>query len=113
MPALTAALRDKNLDVRLAAAKGLWNIAKNAAAAVPVLVDLLKETSAAASEGSESRRRYLQTVIEALGRIGPPASEAVPALVAITKDKNRHISESALCALKAIAPTIVKKPTSR
>ncbi len=101
VPALTIALRDKDLNVRLAAAKGLWNITKNVRAVAHVLVDLLEEYEAAISD-SESRRRNLQTVMEALQRIGPPATVAIPALIKRTNNTNRLIRESALGALKAI-----------
>jgi HEAT repeat protein len=107
--ALTSTLNDRNLDVRLAAAKGLWNITKTADAAVPVLIDLLDEKWAADFEAGESRRRFLQSVIESLGRIGPPAKAALPALTKRTKDNNRHISESALKAVKEIAPSVANK----
>jgi len=103
VPALGKASHDKDVDVQLAAAKALWNITKNAELVVPVLVDLLAEKRAVGSDAGEARRRYLQTVIEALWRIGPPAKAAVPALRHLAKDKNRHVSESALSALKEIA----------
>jgi HEAT repeat protein len=106
VPALMAALHDKDRAVRLAVAKGLWNVTKKAEVVIPVLVGLLKVNGAAASDAGEARRRHLQTVIEALGRIGPPASAAVPALLGMAKDNNRHVSESALRALKGIAPTV-------
>jgi HEAT repeat protein len=104
--ALTKTMHDKNLNVRLAAAKGLWNVTKNADLVGPVLVELLKAHSAERSDDGETRRRSLQTVIEALQRMGPPAKVAVPALRAMTKDKNRHISESAQSALRDIAPPV-------
>jgi HEAT repeat protein len=113
IPALTGALNSKNLDFRLAAAKCLWNISKNAEIVTPVLVDLLERKWTAALEASEARRMYLQTVMEALWRIGPPASAAIPALLEKTKDKNRLISESALSALKEIAPSALIKAGSR
>jgi HEAT repeat protein len=103
VPALTKALHDRDHLVRLAAAKSLWNITKNAEIVVPVMVDLLKEKWATVDDAGESRRRYLQTVIEALQRIGPPAKAAITALTQKTKDKNRHVSESARSALKGIA----------
>jgi HEAT repeat protein len=109
VPALTAALHDEDLDVRLAAAKGLWNVTKNADVVVPVLVDLLKDKWAAAFEVEESRRRFLQSVLESLGRIGPPAKAAVSTLSTIAKHKNRHISESAVYALRQIAPAVTNK----
>jgi HEAT repeat protein len=108
-PALTTALHDHDLDVRLAAVKGLWNITKTPEVVVPALVDLLEAKEAADLEAGETRRRFLQTVMEALSRIGPPATAAVPALTAMTKDSNRHIRESALSALQKIAPAVANK----
>jgi HEAT repeat protein len=104
--ALTKTMHDKDLSVRLAAAKGLWNVTKNADLVGPVLVELLKAHSAERTDDGEARRRSLQTVIEALQRMGPPAKVAVPALRAMIKDKNRHISESAQSALRDIAPPV-------
>jgi len=103
-PALTAVLHDKDLDIRLAAVKGLWNVTKTADVVVPALVDLLEQARVGGSAAGEVRRRYLQTVMEALSRIGPSATAAVSALTAVTKDSDRNIRESALSALKAIAP---------
>jgi hypothetical protein len=103
VPAHTAALRDKNAEIRLAAAKGLWNVNKNADAVVPVLVVLLQDKRAGENGDSEAGRKFLLTVIEALWRIGPPAAAARTALMAKTKDKNRLVSESAQNALKKIA----------
>ena len=106
---LTTALRDSDRDVRLAAAKGLWNVTKTADVVVPALIELLKVKHAADLEAGEARRRFLQTVMEALGRIGPPATAAMSALTAMTKDNNRHIRESALSALQKIAPAVANK----
>jgi HEAT repeat protein len=113
VPALTAALRDKDVDVRLAAAKCLWNVAKSADAVVPALVDLLGQAGGAGRMAGEVRRRYLQTVIEALSRVGPSATAAVSALTALTKDSDRNIRESALSALQAIAPAVASRLAMR
>jgi hypothetical protein len=102
-PAVTAALRDKDMVIRLAAAKCLWSITKEPNTAVPALIALLDVKWPAADDSSAERRRFLQTVIEALWRIGSAARAAVPALTVKTKDKCRHISASALNALNAIA----------
>jgi HEAT repeat protein len=103
-PALTLTLKDKQKEVRLAAAKALWNIAKDASSVVPVLTALLRAPWPSTPDASEPRRRFVQTVIEALGRIGPPAQAAVPALMATAKDDNRLIRESALRALRDVGP---------
>jgi HEAT repeat protein len=108
-PALTALLQAKNPDVRLAAAKGLWLITLNANVVVPVLVDLLNNKWAVKFEGGDSHRRHVQAVIESLGRIGLAANAAVPALTTKTKDKSRLISESAVYALREIAPIVPTK----
>jgi HEAT repeat protein len=104
VPEITKALQDRDQDIRLAAAKSLWNITKRADGAVPALVGLLNGKQAAAKGIDEARRRFLQTVIEALRRMGPAAEQAIPALIEKAKDKNRLVSESAILALKQIAP---------
>jgi HEAT repeat protein len=99
---LTPLLRDSNPEVRLAAAKSLWNITKNADLVVPALVALLRQKQPLAGASAEERRRFLQTVIEALQRIGPAAKAGIPALTERVKDENRIVSESARTALKEI-----------
>jgi HEAT repeat protein len=108
VPALRVALRSAHLEFRLAAAKSMWMITQEADEVTPVLVGLLREKRRTESQDEESRRRFLQTVIEALRRIGPGAKDAIPALVEKSKDKNRLISESALGALKEISPPRLK-----
>ncbi len=103
-PALSQALRDGNADVRLAVAKALWSITKETREVVPALAHLLVRKWSPGPEGGESRRIFLLAVIESLGRIGPPAQVAVPALLDKTGDKNRHIRESAIRALRQIGP---------
>jgi HEAT repeat protein len=104
VPELTAALQHSNPEIRLAAAKGLWNVTQEADRVVPTLVRLLGQVPAGHRKERESRRRFLQTVIEALQRIGPPAKAAVPALVEKTKDGDRLVGESARYALSKIVP---------
>src|SRR5262249_21370099 len=76
VPALTLALRDKEPQVRLAVAKSLWNITANADLTVPVLIDLLEASRGSSTESADERRQFLQTIIEALWRIGPAARAA-------------------------------------
>ena len=106
LPALTTALRCPDPDFRLAVAKAIWNVGKAADPVVPVLIDLLEDKAIAQLGDADSRRRFVQTVIEALWRIGPPAHAARPALEQKAKDKNRLISESAQGALSRITGNI-------
>jgi HEAT repeat protein len=104
VPALKALLDANDREVRLAAAKGLWNINNDAEIVVPTLVSLLDQSWTADADSSEARRMFLQTVMEALRRIGPPAKSAKVALLRKTTDKCRHISESARNSLSRIEP---------
>ena len=107
-PALTAVLSDKDLEIRLTAAKSLWNVSKQTEAVVPVLIQLLEDKRGADRDDPEVRRRFVQTVMEALWRIGPPAKSALPALMGKTKDPNRLIRESAAEAVRRIGPAEAK-----
>jgi HEAT repeat protein len=98
---LTMALHDGNPEIRLASAKCLWNVTKNADVVVPALVQLLNDSHTERLD-DESRRMYLQTIIEALSRIGPNATAAVPAIAIKVKDKNRLVSQTARQALNEI-----------
>jgi hypothetical protein len=64
-------------------------------------------------ENADSRRMFIQSVIESLCRIGPPAKAAVAALTQKTKDENRLIRESALRALREISPAAASKAAAR
>ena len=108
-PVLARALHDKDLDVRLTVAKSLWSITKASGDVVPALAGMLQVKWSAVLAESETRRRFLQTVMEALTRIGTPAQAAVAALTALTRDNNRHIREAALVALQKIAPHAATK----
>jgi len=99
---VSEALFDKSLDVRLAALKALWSITKSAERVVPGLIALLEAKTVAKLEESETRRRFLQTVMEALRRVEPPATAAVSVLTTMTKDLNRHVRESAIITLQKI-----------
>lgn len=107
VPGLRKTLTDKVSDVRLAAAKALWNITKQPDAVVTALAGLLTGKIFPAPEDAEVRRRFLQSVIEALGRIGPAARAAVPSLVKRGADENRLVRESAVRTLQQIDPGAV------
>jgi HEAT repeat protein len=108
-PALTKMLRDRCSEVRLSAAKALWNITKKPEAVVPALANLLTAKISPATDDGEVRRRFLQSVIEALGRMGPAAQDAVPSLLEVSEDDNRLVRESAVRTLQQIAPVAAAK----
>ena len=85
-PCLASRPARSQLEIRLAAAKGLWNVA-HGDAVVPALITLLEENRSPTPPTAESARQFLLTVIEALWRIGPPAIAAQAALQAKTKDR--------------------------
>ena len=109
IPALTKLLSDKTSEVRLAAAKALWSVTKQADAVVPALSGLLIDKIRPTPLDSEVRRRFLQSVIEALGRIGPAATAAIPSLLLRSEDENRLVRESAVRTLHQIDPVAVAK----
>jgi HEAT repeat protein len=108
-PALLKTLRDRCSEVRLSAAKALWNITKNPEAVVPALANLLTAKISPPAADGEVRRRFLQSVIEALGRMGPAAQDAVPSLLEVSEDDNRLVRESAVRTLHQIAPVAAAK----
>jgi HEAT repeat protein len=107
--ALSQALHDGDSDVRLSAAKALWSISKEPAEVVPALAGLLGGKWSPAARAGDSRRRFLQEVIESLGRIGPQARAAIPSLLEKARDENRHVLESAIRALRQIDPAAATK----
>jgi len=77
IPALIKALRDKDTEVRQAAAHALERMGQRAAAAVPALVDAL-----------DNNPELSPFVANALGAIGTKASAAIPSLAAKMREKN-------------------------
>lgn len=106
VPALTAALEDDCPETRLAAAKARWCVTHEPDPSVRVLAALLSRKWPAGPDVAEKRRQFLQTVMEALHRIGPPASAAAPALQRQARDDNRLIRECAQRALREICPPV-------
>ena len=99
MPALIAALKDQNANVRGGAAEALGRIRPEAKEAVPALIVALKDQN----ENARS------AAAEALGRIGPEAKEAAPALIAAAliaalKDQYANVRSAAAEALGRIRP---------
>jgi HEAT repeat protein len=96
VPALVAALDDPDEEIRNLAVMVLANPGPGASAAVPALVDHLKE-------GNDLRQR--RAAAWALGRVGPAAKTAVPALRdLLTEGGDRELRTAAVQALGVLGP---------
>jgi HEAT repeat protein len=91
IPELTKTLNDADGHVRVAAAFALYRIDGKPDTAVPVLIEVLNSKE----EGSYAPASAAQT----LGKIGPPAKEAIPDLTASLSNKNRGLR---ICAAGAL-----------
>jgi hypothetical protein len=91
LPALVAAFRDSDASVRAWAAEAVGNIGEGAAGAVLALIGLLNR-----DEGARN------SACLALGRIGPAAKAAIPALRRALRDPNPHVREFAARAIQKI-----------
>jgi HEAT repeat protein len=87
VPALVEGLKDENINVRRYAAGALGQIGSNAKEAVSALVQALKDNNDVVRRYEETwlhpkkedgPSRLRRSIVEALGRIGPEAKEAVP-----------------------------------
>ncbi len=92
-PALSQALQDRSVIVRIQAARGLWSVARDAGPVLPVLEAALKAPEASA------RRRAAQV----LGEMGPAAAESAPALRDLAEDPDDGVQTAAAKALKRVS----------
>jgi len=90
--ALEGAMLDTSFEVLRAAANGLGQLAPMAPAAVAILVESL----------SDERAEVRLLICAVLGRAGPSAREAVPALMELERDPDPQVRDQALWALKRI-----------
>src|SRR6185436_12805836 len=91
--ALTGALKDKDYKVRLSVCYALAKIGTDAKAAVPDLVNILKD-----DQDTQYGAAY------AIAGIGPDAKAAVPALIELLSAQDKHNREIAADALGSIGP---------
>lgn len=89
-PALRAALTDKSSYLRVAAARALWHIEREASLVLPALIEGLNDVNL-------PQEQELAAV--ALGEIGREAKTAVPALIAALQDE---------CARTATAEALLR-----
>ena len=99
---LVAKLKDKDSDVRRAAAKELGELKTEAKSAVPELIRAMRDKDLFV-------RRY---AAEALGNIGPDAKIAITALSAAMNDEKKEVAEAAVDALGKIGPDSIAALTS-
>jgi HEAT repeat protein len=130
VPALTDALQNKSRPERWRYAQALGDIGPEAKSALPVLRDVAQPKSFKPDrvwslyalvriDGDAPAMASLTDLLkdrvaapdaaEALGRIGPPAKAAVPALRDLLKDKNPDVRKAAGEALKKIDPGAADK----
>jgi HEAT repeat protein len=86
--------------VRICAAEALWRM-KGAPRALTVLRDALREGYV---HDDPPAANQLYMAARALGRIGPPAREAVPDLRDLLSAEDPHLRATAAEALKRIDP---------
>ncbi len=92
LPHLLAALRDKDPRVRDGAAAGLGQMGPEAKGAVGLLIEALKDSDPGVSDAA----------IRALGKIGPEAKSASEALRGFLKDRSAEVRYQAAKALTHI-----------
>jgi HEAT repeat protein len=97
---VVAAAEDRNIRARICAAEARWHM-QGEPAAVASLLEVLQENSLN-DEPGVSNLRYM--VARALGRIGPPAKAAAPALREMLDDEDQYLGTTAAAALKQIVP---------
>lgn len=92
VPALRAALHDKDGSLRIAAAAALWRVGEDSAAALPVLLGALRHRD----------QDYRREAAEALGRLGSLAAPAALALQEALEDIDPGVRRTAAAALRQI-----------
>ena len=97
IPVLTELLRDKNKVVRSAAAEGLWPFVSWSKTTIPPLIELFKD------KDTEVRRAAVRA-LEGIGPSGPKARTAIPALTKLLRDKDDVVRSVAANNLGAIGP---------
>jgi HEAT repeat protein len=95
VPALEAAWKGSEPELRVAAAAALWRIGRHREAALRTLTQALRD-----KEYRDSRYQLVWT----LGSLGPEARAAVPALREALDDPDSLVRRSAAEALKKIDP---------
>src|SRR5262249_21940474 len=85
---LTPMLKSEQKLERFAAAEALWDIDQQGKPGVPVLIGLLLAKDLRPGGNYIVKSRHRPQVAAVLGRIGPEAKEAVPALLSVIKEED-------------------------
>src|SRR6266511_2269526 len=96
VPALAAALKDRDQFVRLYAARALRRMGAEAKEAAAALIAALKDQDSSVRASAA----------DALGRMGAEAKEAVPALIAALNDQDSSVRASAAESLRYMASAL-------
>jgi HEAT repeat protein len=123
-PALLAVFQGDRPEVAAEAGRALWRLGPKADSVVPALLSLAQGPLAQAAPARELLASFGPRIVgelvkalhadeatqreaaaDVLGRIGPPARPAVPALLAALKDKSSAVALVAAMALSQIDPT--------
>jgi HEAT repeat protein len=102
--ALEAGLNDRDYRVRITSAEGLWRL-KQDERVPPLLLHSLRDSNLT---DDPDRNNEVFMAIRALGRIGPRAKEAVPALARRLAHYDNYLVETAANALRQIDPEAAK-----
>jgi HEAT repeat protein len=97
--ALDALLRDRDVNVRIHAAKAHWRKHRQAGIVVPVLIESLDRSKYESYYYSFSQ----PVALSVLGEIGPEAKNAMAPLEKLLRDPNPEVVKQAAAALKQIA----------
>jgi HEAT repeat protein len=101
-PALAAAMENDDYHVSQSAAKALLAMGPDAQAAIPTVILIVERKLTPTNEIKNSYMMQPHKAAEILGRIGPVAKSAIPALEQLAKDGKAEYRQAALDALQRI-----------
>jgi HEAT repeat protein len=118
-PGLTKALRDNDIDIRLAAQKALEEVADARARWLrhggaeqakddPLLDGLRASLPALSDAAGDADLRVRRAALDVLGALGPAAEPAMPALTRALRDPDRFVRWSAVRTIGAVGPAAAR-----
>jgi HEAT repeat protein len=104
VPALLECLKDQDKGVRSLAVSALWHMGSEAEAAIPALIEVMRDKKARSPWGSSDREQAAR----ALEHMGPRAKAAVGLFAAIIQDESEEAYLRVTCM--QILPTLEAAP---